>query len=388
MNRIGEVFKNEFRRIFRLRPAFAVLVGATVLYAMFYPQPYINEALRDVPIAIVDRDGTASSRELARRIDASPDIAVAKVLADLPSAEYEVYARNVFGILYIPKDFERDLLHGRSSPVALYADASYFLMYSRISGGVIAVTRTFGTEIEVSRLVAMGVDPAVAAAAADPMPLTVVSLFNPQAGYASYLLPAAFVLIVQQILLIGTGLLGTLGNEPGRKEPDLDSYSPVEIVAGKLLAYLALEAVIVPFYLYVLPMVYGLPHLGGLGSILIVGIPFVLAVSGLGMIMAAIFRKPLAVQLASAAIGLPFFFLAGFAWPPEAMPKLLTLVSHLIPSTPAIEAFVQISQLGASLHEARNNFFTLVALAILYCSIALMIETGRKRSLRAAPARG
>ena len=39
----------------------------------------------------------------------------------------------------IPQNFERDLLHGRASPIALYADASYFLMYQRVSGGVVAV---------------------------------------------------------------------------------------------------------------------------------------------------------------------------------------------------------------------------------------------------------
>ncbi|UIY27718.1 hypothetical protein LZK76_33865 (plasmid) [Rhizobium leguminosarum] len=64
--------------------------------------------------------------------------------------------------------------------MALYADASYFLIYSRISGGVSAVAKTFGAEVETARLVAMHVDPAVAAAASDPMPLTTVPLFNPQ----------------------------------------------------------------------------------------------------------------------------------------------------------------------------------------------------------------
>ncbi|MGO7522412.1 ABC transporter permease, partial [Rhizobium brockwellii] len=94
--------------------------------------------------------------------------------------------RQLYGILVIPKYFERDLLHGRPSPVALYADASYYLIYSRISGGVSAVAKTFGAEVETARLVAMHVDPAIAAAASDPMPLTAVPLFNPQGGYATY----------------------------------------------------------------------------------------------------------------------------------------------------------------------------------------------------------
>jgi len=118
------------------------LIVGSVFYAVFYPQPYLNEALRNVPIAVVDGDGTSASRELARRIDATSDIAVTMVLPDVVSAEREVFARKIFGILAIPKNFERDLLHGRASPIALYADASYFLVYQRVAGGVAAVAQT------------------------------------------------------------------------------------------------------------------------------------------------------------------------------------------------------------------------------------------------------
>jgi hypothetical protein len=63
-----------------------------------------------------------------------------------------------------------------------------------------------------------------------------------------------------------------------------------------------------------------LPRLGGVIPILIFAVPFVLSVSGLGLVVAAIFKNPLSVQLVLAAIGMPFFFLAGFAWPAEVIP--------------------------------------------------------------------
>ncbi|MFH0297214.1 ABC transporter permease [Bradyrhizobium sp. 31Argb] len=379
------VFRNEIGRIFSLRPVFSVVVLAAAVYALFYPQPYLNEALRRVPIAVVDQDRTQTSRELARLVDATSDVAVARVLPDVPTAEREVYDRSIFGILLIPQHFERDLLHGRSSPIALYADASYFLMYQRMNGAVMAVSRTLGTNFEIVRLVGLGVDPPVAAAATDPMPFIPVPLFNPQGGYATYILPAAFVLILQQTLLIGVGLLGTL---PGaqviwtgkarRRVSDL-AFESIATVAGKLLAYLAIHALIVATYLIGLPYLYGIPRLGSVATILAFAVPFTLAVGGLGLVVAATFRNPLAVQLVFAAIGLPFFFLAGFAWPAEVMPAPVRLLSQLLPSTLAIDGLVDVAQLGASLSDVHREFLELWLLVAVYAGIAVIIEFIRRR---------
>src|SRR5258708_8658108 len=374
MSGVLEVFQDEIRRIFTVKPAFSVLILGAAFYALFYPQPYLNEALRNVPIAVVDRDGTQSSRDFARRVDATPDVAVTEALPDLASAEREVYARRVDGILLIPQYFERELLPGRPSPVALYADASYFLIYQRVAGAVAAVARTVGAEIETARLIAIGVDPAIAAVGRDAMPLTAVPLFNPEGGYAPYVLPAAFVLILQQTLLMGVGLLSTLpGADPGEGDSRRRRPPPAAIVAGKLLAYLALEAVILPAYLIVLPYLYGLPRLGGILPILIFAVPFVLSVAGLGFVVAGIFRRPVRVQLILAAAGLPLFMVAGFSWPAEAIPPVIRLVSYLVPSTSAIDGFVKLSQLGAPLSAVNSELLTLSALSIFYNLVALLL---------------
>lgn len=366
------VFRHEVRRIFTLRPVFSVMILAIVLYSVFYPQPYRTEALRNVPIAVIDLDGTDSSRQFSRRLDASADLSIAEVLPDQASAEREVYARNVYGVLVIPKYFERDLLHGRAAPIALYGDASYFLINSRVSGAVNALAKTIGAEVETGRLIAAFVDPAIAAAAPDPMPTTAIPLFNPQGGYATYILPAAFVLILQQTLLIGVGLLGTYP-DPDQAEVLARAGATVRI-GGRLLAYLLLEAVIFSYYLIVLPYLYGIPRLGPPGAILLVALPFVLAVAGLGMIVAKLVRSPIVVQLVCAAIGMPFLFLSGFSWPGDAIPEPLRSIALIVPSTSAINAIVNVSQLGAELSDVRSQVLSLGVLAFTYVMLAIALE--------------
>jgi ABC-2 type transport system permease protein len=372
MSKLLQIVKYEFGRIFSQKAAFSILIIAVAIYAVFYPQPYVNEALRNVPIAVVDLDGTQSSRDFIRMVDATSDVAVVAHLPDVTTAEREVFARNIEGILIVPQYFERELLHGRQSPVALYADASYFLIYQRIAGAVSAVAQTLGAKVEAARLVEIGIDPVIATAATNPMPLTAVPIFNPEGGYATYILPGALVLILQQTLLIGVGLLGTSpGADP--RETMADPPSLLTILIGKLLAYLILEVVIIPLYLIVVPYLYGLPRLGSVASILFFAIPFVFAVGSFGLFLASVFRKPLAVQLCSAAVGLPFFFLAGFAWPTQSIPEAVRLAAKLVPSTEAIDGFVRLSQLGAPLSDVRPQILTLWGLAVFYLALTLLI---------------
>jgi ABC-2 type transport system permease protein len=368
-----EVISRELHRIFELRAAFSALILAVCIYAIVYPQPYVNEVLRKVPIAVVDQDRTQTSRNFARLVDATSDVSVVYRPLDVPTAVRQVYSREIEGILLIPNHFERELLHGHQSPVALYADASYFLVFQRISGAVAAVAQTVGTQVEAGRLVDIGVDPVIAAAATNPMPLTAVPIFNPEGGYGTYILPGALVLILQQTLLIGVCLLGTSPGADFRKTM-VGPPSEITIMLGKLIAYMLLESVVVPAYLIVLPYLYGLPRLGSVWSILAFTVPFVFAVGGFGMFLANVFRTPLVAQLSVAAVGLPFLMMSGFSWPVEMMPEEVWLLAKLVPSTSAILGFVELSQLGAPLSFVRPQVLTLFALGLGYCSLTLLLR--------------
>jgi ABC-2 type transport system permease protein len=90
------------------------------------------------------------------------------------------------------------------------------------------------------------------------------------------------------------------------------------------------------------------------------------------------------VQLASAAIGLPFFFLAGFAWPTEAMPDAIRWLSMFVPSTSAIDGLVRVGQLGAPLSDVRGPFLTLSGFAVFYGCVAMLLEFRSRQPSTAA----
>src|SRR5271157_4929242 len=74
-------------------------------------------------------------------------------------------------------------------------------------------------------------------------------IFNPVGGYASYIVPAAFVLIIQQTLLMAAAMLtvGALG---------VSTTGPLRTVLGRGIAHLTLYLPALALYLLVLPRVY------------------------------------------------------------------------------------------------------------------------------------
>ena len=198
-------------RVFRDPGALLVLVGAIVLYSFFYPIPYLPQVLREVPVAVVDQDRTPLSRQLVRMADAHSLLRVAERPVSLAEAESLVLAGRVGGVLVVPAGFERDVQRGMKARVGVFADASYFLVYRQVATGFLETVGTLSAGIDIRRLEARGRTEAAARALRDPVPLLVRPLFNPTEGYASYVVPAVLVLILQQTLLIGIGLLGGTG---------------------------------------------------------------------------------------------------------------------------------------------------------------------------------
>ena len=55
---VAGAFAAEWRRVLRDRGVLGLFVLAPVLYSVFYPQPYLGQIVRNIPIAVVDQDNT------------------------------------------------------------------------------------------------------------------------------------------------------------------------------------------------------------------------------------------------------------------------------------------------------------------------------------------
>ena len=63
---------------------------------------------------------------------------------------------------------------------------------------------------------------------------------------------------------------------------------------------------------------------------------------------------------------MPIVFSAGFIWPTELIPSLITDLMHLLPSGFAINGFLKLNQQGAGLPSVLLNMSGLYGLSLLY----------------------
>lgn len=373
----------ELHRIFSDRGALLLLAGAVVFYSLVYPLPYRPQVAKEMPIAAVDLDRSALSRRLVRMADATELVAVRKRTTDWKEAEREVREGRAAGVLLVPKQFERKLLRGERPTLEILADAAYLLVYRQVLTALVQTAATFSAGVEIRRLRASGVPGAAAAMVRrDPLPLAQRPLFNPSTGYATYVVPAVLLLILQQTLLIGIGLLAGTAREQA-EEPagaDQDLWSRGCAVLGRAAAYFILYCVHCVFYFGILTRLYRFPHRGDPLTLLTFLVPFLLSVVFLGLALSNLFKHRETAMQTLLFTSLPAVFLAGFSWPREAIPKGLRLAAHLLPSTAAIPGLLRIQQMGASLGQVRTDWFVLWGLCALYLGAAVWSAGNRGAS--------
>lgn len=373
---LGGAFRAEWRRILGNRSAFTILVLAPVIYGIYYPQPYLNQILRKLPIAVVDNDMSDVSRQIAETLDASGALRVAARPRTLAEAREDIDRGRVFAAVDIPPGTERDLLKGINVHIPVYADATYLFIFKSTASGVAAAIGSL-----TSDLISRGARPdgslvKAKLAGSSPADILLQPVFNPVGGYASYIVPAAFALILQQTLLIGAAML-SCGARVGAGGILAD-------VTGRGFAHLTICMPALALFLIVLPRVYGFSTLGHLPELFALGSLFLLATSFLGQAVGAVLTKPENATLILLATGLPQFFTTGFAWPREAIPDVAITFGRLFPVDFAINGLVRINQLGASLREVASSWTGLICLALAYFGLATVcMFVARKRQAHA-----
>jgi ABC-2 type transport system permease protein len=361
---IGSAFAAEWRRILGTRAAFTLLFLAPLIYGVYYPQPYLGQILRKLPIAVVDDDLSDLSRRIVEALDASGALSVAIRAHTLAEAHTAIDRGKAFAAVQIPADTERDVLKGITAHIPVYADATYLFIFRSTASGVAAAVGAVTSDLVSRGARSDGSLVKTRLASLSPADVLLQPIFNPVGGYASYIVPAAFILILQQTLLIGAAMLtGTALAKGG---------GTFSVVLGRGIAHVTFYLPAIALFLIVLPRIYGFSTLGSLAQLFALALVFLLATSFMGQAVGAWFTKPENATLILLATSLPQFFTTGFAWPREAIPETANVLGQIFPAHFAIDGLVRINQLGASIWEVAHDWLGLWIVTLAYFALAVI----------------
>lgn len=358
MNSVFYICQKELKAVFKDQGVLIFFLLVPLAYPLLYAFIYTGEVVREVPAAVVDMNKSTLSREFIRKVDATPDVKIQSHCADMEEAKLLLKESKVYGVIYIPESFSSDINKGIQTQVTLYCDMSGMLYYKAILTASTEVSLKMNKAIKAKR--AGNTTDRQDEISATPITYEAVNLFNPQAGYASFLLPAVLILIIQQTLLLGVGLSAGTARENNRFR-DLVPLSrqyqgTLRIVLGKSSAYFIIYAIVSAYILCVVPKIFSLVQIAQAGTLAAFILPYVLSCIFFAMTCSIFIHHREACMMIYVFTSVPLLFISGVSWPGSAIPEFWRVISWMFPSTFGINGYIAINSMGATLDQVLPEF--------------------------------
>ncbi len=362
------VWKEEMRNVFKDAGVIIFFFLVPFAYPLLYAFIYNNEVVHDAKLVVVDQCDSYSSRDFIRKVDATADVKVVKVCSDMEEAKRMLDEKKAYGILLFPSDYSERIHEGRQATVSLYCDMSALLFYKAFLLAATEVSLEVGKELRAHNTPTSTEE--MERIQIDPIPYESVALFNTPNGFASFLVPAILVLVLQQTLILGIGMLGGTTQERSRFHslvPERRGFDgTLRIVLGKSLAYISIYVFVCVWVLVIVPRLFSLPQLGEPLTILSFILPYLFACVFLSMTLSGFMTSREAPMLFFVFTSVILLFISGVSWPEVAIPPFWKAVGYLFPSTPGIQGFIRVNTCGASLAEVAHEYRVLWIQAGVY----------------------
>ncbi|WP_265571039.1 ABC transporter permease [Sphingomicrobium nitratireducens] len=346
MKRAIAAMADTLREIAGTRALWSTMLVAVLFYAFYYPAPYRHQAVTDLPVAVVDEEGSEATRRIVARLDDTRELAVVARVANEAEGLRLVREREVDGVLRLSSGLTDRIVTGSGQGgISLQVNGAYLLRAQAVAGALEAVIRAEAREA-AGRL---GGD--------FDLEIAVRPLFNTTRGYADYIFPAVSVVILQQTLLFGAAMLAARRRAGGREDRDPAAF------AGTLAALTLIGIVGALFYFGPVFWLLDMPRGGNIPALLVAVPLFSLCVAALGLAIGGWLDEGDRAMELLVPTSLLVFFLSGAAWPVEMMPAWVRAVAFVSPASHGVPLFLGLNQMGASLVEMSRPLGALALLA-------------------------
>jgi ABC-2 type transport system permease protein/ribosome-dependent ATPase len=331
--RVMAVAVKEWREIVRDRLFFALaFVVPAVLMLLFGFGLSLD--VEKIPMAVVDYDHTAMSREYTHRFTDSRYFDFKGYVEDERTLPKRIMSNELRAVLIIREGMERNLLAGRQAEVQTVIDGTFPFRAQTAKGYVTAINAAFNVEsLSLALSQAMGVPTAMASEHLPPLRLEVRYLYNQSVTSIWSIAPK----LLMAIMMISPPFLTALGIVREKESGSIfNIYSSTvrrsEFLAGKLLPYVVISTINVLILWALAVFLFGAPFKGNPLFFLLASVLYVTCTTGIGLLVSVAVRTQVAAMIGTAILTVvPAVLYSGVLIPVSSLSSFASAIAHLLP---------------------------------------------------------
>jgi drug efflux transport system permease protein len=328
MDIILNIIKKEFQQFKRDPKMFAIVLVAPIIQLIFLGYA-ANFDVDLVHTTIYDMNKSQESRKLLDAFEGSGYFSFDNYVQTYDELQDDLETgKTILGII-IPTDFDRKLNKRQPVKVQAIFDGSDGNTASVAAGYVNSLLINYAQNISVEIQQTTGRK----LLSNNPMEAEIRVWYNPELKTRNFMVPGIVGLLLMMITLILTSLAVVKEKEIGTLEQlivtPIKSY---QLIIGKLVPFAILGFASVVIVLLAMTVIFNIEVRGSYIFLFVSSFIYILSTLGLGLFVSTISKtQQQAMMLAIFVVMLPMVYLSGFVFPIENMPKLIQIVTYIIP---------------------------------------------------------
>lgn len=202
--------------------------------------------------------------------------------------------------------------------------------------------------------------------------------FNPELRSRYFLVPGCIAIVMTLVGTLLTALVVAREWERGTMEAMMATpISTVELLAGKLIPYFVLGLFAMALCTVLGVFLFGVPLRGSILALVVISSAFLLPALGQGLLISSATKNQFVASQAALLSGfLPAFLLSGFIFEIASMPKVIQVITYVIPARYLIPSLQSVFLAGDIWPLFLHNIAAMLAIGAVF--LVLAARTTRK----------
>ena len=328
LRRLKAVTKKELLHIVRDYRSLWLALALPVVMLLLFGYALTLDVDR-IPTYVYDQDQTPESRDLIQQFRGSRYFQILGSVSDYQTTEHGVDKSTILLGIVVPRYYSRHLLAGDEADVQLLVDGSDSNTASIALGYADAVVQSYAAQLRSGAQVRRGGQPLRV-----PVEPRIRVWYNSDLKSKNFIVPGLIAVTMMIIASMLSSLTIAREWENGTMEQLLSTpVRPGELVLGKLIAYFLLGIADMLIAIIVGVFIFQVPFRGSVGFLFFTSCLFLFGALSWGIFLSASARSQLmAFQMGMLSSFLPGYLLSGFIYSIQNMPRVIQLISYVVPA--------------------------------------------------------